>query len=189
MILLRNLTLLLSVFVTQNCWACYSAPASQRVGVDEQIALASDVSVARVISATPLENRLVEYRFMVQQHLAGHGADTFTVTGRAPVSAGAGTRFGMPAFAGPPAAGKGSDTSFHNHTDPEFWQRGGGRVMNEPDCLIYPDFAVGGTYLVFLDSPWTWRSFEKIELLDGAIDDRDKWLAYVKAGLETRSKQ
>ena len=164
MIPLRNLTLLFSVFVAQNCWACYSAPASQRVGVDEQIALASDVSVARVISAAPLENRRVEYRFMVQQRLAGQGGDTFTVTGRAPVIAG--------------------DTSFNNHTDPEFWQRGGGRVMNEPDCLIHPDFAVGGTYLIFLNSPWTWRSFEKIERVDG-----DKWLAYVKAGLTTRSNQ
>jgi hypothetical protein len=184
MILLRNLTLLLSVFVARNCWACYSALASQRIGVDEQIALASDVSVARVISATPLDDRRVEYRFMVEQRLAGQGADTFTVSGRAPVNTGAGTRFGMLVFAGPPAAGKGSDASFNNHTDPAFWQRGGGRLMNEPDCLIHPDFAVGGTYLIFLDSPWTWRSFEKIERVDS-----DKWLAYVKAGLEARSKQ
>lgn len=184
MILLRNLTLLLSVFVAQNCWACYSAPASQRIGVDEQIARAFDVSVARVISATPLEDRRVEYRFMVEQRLAGQGAETFTVTGRAQVATRSITHFGMLTFAGPPTAGMDRDTSFNNHTDPAFWQRGGGRVMNEPDCLIYPDFAVGGTYLIFLDSPWTWRSFEKIERADG-----DKWLAYVKAGLETRSKQ
>ena len=186
---LRSLMLLLPLLVAQNCWACYSAPVQQRMSVDEQITLASEVSVARVTSATPLEGELVEYRFVVRQRLAGQDGDTFTVTGRAPASIGASTSVDAVSLSGLPQAGNGSDTSLDGHADPVFWQYGGGRVMNDTDCLIHPDFVVGGTYLVFLNSPWTRRSFEKIALVNGPVNDGDKWLAYVKAGLETRSKQ
>ncbi|MFC4933032.1 hypothetical protein [Massilia sp. GCM10023247] len=92
----------------------------------------------------------------------------------------------MPGPAG--TAGNGDDTSFDHHADPTFWKRGGGRVMNGGGCCLHPDFVVGGTYLVFLNSPWTWRSFEKIEVVNGAINEEDQWLAYVAAGLATRKK-
>ena len=58
--------------------------------------------------------------------------------------------------------------------------------MNGADCAIQPAFALGDSYLVFQDSPWTWRSFERIEAVDGAVDEGDRWLAYVKAGLARR---
>lgn len=164
---LRSLALLLSMLVAQNGWACYKPPEHQLIGVDEQIAGATDVSVAEVISATPIEGRGVEYRFRVQQRLTGYDRAVFTVNGR--------------------AAGTDRDTSFDNHTDPAFWQRGGGRTMNVEDCRIYPSFVVGASYLVFLGSPVTWRSFEKIDTAPGAITSSDKWLAYVKAGLRKRS--
>jgi hypothetical protein len=55
--------------------------------------------------------------------------------------------------------------------------------MNDSDCVIYPDFIIGGSYLIFQGSPATWRSSEKIEVADGQINENDKWLAFVKAGL------
>jgi hypothetical protein len=183
---LRSLVLLLSALASQNSWACYSYPRQQLMNVDEQIMLASDVSVAQVISATPLEGKLVEYRFVVLRRLAGQVENTFTVTGRAEASRSNYTGFYSPMLTLPETASNGDDTSFDNHANPTFWKRGGGRVMNGGDCLIYPNFVVGRAYLVFLNSPWTWRSFEKIELVDGAVNKEDKWLAYVTAGLETR---
>lgn len=141
----------------------------QLMSVDEQVALASDVSVARVTRATPLNGKEVEYQFFVLQRLAGQDRDAFTIRGR------------------PAATGEDKAGTFGNHTDPVFWKRGGGRVMNGSDCRIRPSFAVGATYLVFLDSPWTWRSFERIDVVDGNINERDEWLAYVKAGLDKRT--
>lgn len=164
----RGLVLLLCVFAVQNCWACRVAPKEQLIGVDEQIMAATDVSVAEVISATPVEGRVVEYRFRVLQRLTGYDRRDFTMTGSAPV--------------------KGAmDNSFDNHTDPAFWKGGGGRLMNESDCRIYPSFVVGGRYLMFLGSPFTRRSAEKIEAVDWLVTSSDTWLAYVKAGLDRRT--
>lgn len=163
----HSLVLLLCVFSARNAWACYKAPEQQLIGVDEQIMAATDVSVAEVISATPVEGRVVEYRFRVLQRLAGYDRKAFTMTGSAP-------------------AKNAMDTSFDNHADPAFWKRGGGRLMNEGDCRIYPSFVVGGRYLMFLGSPFTWRSAEKIEAADWPVTSSDAWLAYVKAGLGKR---
>ncbi|MFC5461153.1 hypothetical protein [Massilia niabensis] len=178
---LRSLVLLLSVFVAQNGWACRVAPRQQLISVDEQIMAATDVSVAEVISAIPVEGRDIEYRFLVRQRLAGEDRGVFTVMGR-----GKQGKHWSDFSTGSGAAGDDRDTSFDHHTNPVFWKRGGGRVMNEGDCGIYPSFVVGATYLVFLGSPVTWRSFEKIEVVNGRISDDDKWLAYVKAGLARR---
>jgi len=154
------------------------------MGVDEQIARASDVSVARVVNAVPLQDDFVEYHFVVLERLAGTGGNTFTVTGSARASRHDDDSAATPLLQWAAIKGASNETSFDNHTDPAFWKRGGGRVMNGADCAIYPDFVIGGTYLVFLDTPWTWRSFEKIGPLNGVTGKGDQWLAYVKAGLE-----
>jgi hypothetical protein len=166
---LPSLMFLLAMLAAPDCWACYSPPATQLMSAYEQVMRSSDVSVAQVISMTPLEGREVEYRFVVLQRLAGQDRYSFTVTGHA-------------------AARNDKDTTFDNHTDLDFWKRGRGRVMNDSDCVIHPSFVVGASYLVFLGSPATWRSYEKIEVVNGGINDGDKWLAYVKAGLDNRTK-
>ena len=178
-----TLTCLLSALLVQDAWACRLPPAGQLMDVDEQIAQASDVSLAQVVAATPLAGNTVEYRFVVRQRLAGPAQRTFTLRGRgaAPHAA--------PAFlsGGTAGAGERETSTFEHHTAPAFWQRGGGRTMNEADCAIHPVFTLGDSYLVFQNSPWTWRSFEKIEVVDGAVDEGDQWLAYVKAGLAKRA--
>jgi hypothetical protein len=55
--------------------------------------------------------------------------------------------------------------------------------MNDSDCVIHPSFVVGNTYLVFLDMPPTWRSFEKLDMFGSIVNHDDKWLAHVKAWL------
>jgi hypothetical protein len=144
--------------------ACRVPPAEQLIGIDEQLGQAMDVAVGQVIGATPLGAGLVEYRFLVLEQLAGTPQKVFTVMGG-------------------PAERNDKDATFHGHVDFAFWARGGGRTMNGLDCVIHPGFIVGDTYLVFLGSAPTWRSFEKIEMVDGIVNPDDKWLAYARARL------
>ena len=163
----RSLIALLCAFTLHDASACYGPLPQQLISVDEQIARARDVTVAMAVSATPAGTSAVEYRFVVQQRLAGPEQGSFTLMG--------GT-----------ASGNHKDTSFEHHTAPAFWKHGGGRTINESDCIIAPSFVLGESYLVFQGSPATWRSFEKIETVDGKVDENDQWLAYVKARLATR---
>lgn len=152
------------------CQACYSPPAAQLVGVDEQIDGAADVSVATVFSATPAADGQVEYHFLVLERLAGPGRASFMLLGSDRPS-------------------RHDRTSLGGHADPAFWQRGGGRVMNGGDCVIHPDFTVGETYLVFYGAPVTWRSYERIATPGGAIDREDAWLQYVQRRLAARAPE
>jgi len=144
--------------------ACYAPPQAQLIGPGEQVQLAADVALGQVIGATPLGDYLVEYRFLTIEQLAGVEQKTFTVVGG-------------------PEGFNNKDTSFSGHTDPRFWARGGGRTMNGSDCVLRPGFVVGNSYLVFLGAAPTWRSFEKIDMVDGRPDPGDQWLAYVKTAL------
>ena len=126
----RSLIALLCAFTLHDASACYSPLPQQLISVDEQIARARDVTVAMAVSATPAGTSAVEYRFVVQQRLAGEQQDSFTLMG--------GT-----------ASGNHKDTSFDHHTAPVFWKHGGGRTINESDCIIAPSFVLGESYLVF----------------------------------------
>jgi hypothetical protein len=164
---LRGLVFLLLALDATAGQACRRPPPGQLIPADEQVRSATDVAVGQVIGATPMGSQEVEYRFIVLDQLAGPARKTFAIMGHA-------------------AERGGKDTTFGDHTDFAFWARGGGRVMNGADCVIRPDFVVGGSYLVFLDSPATWRSFEKIDMVNGIVNGEDKWLAYVKAQLGKR---
>jgi hypothetical protein len=144
--------------------ACRVAPARQLIPPAEQLATATDVAVGQVIGATPLDDYLVEYRFVVLEQLAGAPQKVMTVMGA-------------------PVGRDDRDTTFHDHRDFAFWAHGGGRTMNGTDCVVRPGFVVGSSYLVFPGPAPTWRSFEKIEMVDGRPNPDDKWLAYVRQTL------
>lgn len=108
----------------------------------------------------------MEYEFEVQERLLGLGVQRFVLVG-----ANGETR---------------PDSSSSNHSDDAFWQRGGGRLYNDQDCVLRPNFLVGETYLIFRGKPATWRSFEHIETVRGKPDTDDKWLSYVREKLESR---
>jgi hypothetical protein len=71
---------------------------------------------------------LVVVAVQVLERLAAPERAGFTVIGRG------GERYGK-------------DTTFDSHADPAFWNHGGGRVMNDSDCVIRPGFVVGNSYL------------------------------------------
>jgi hypothetical protein len=141
--------------------ACRVAPAAQLIGIDEQLSKATTVALGQAIGATSLDNGMVEYRFLVLEQLAGPAQKVLTVMGR--------------------PGGDRQESSFDNHQDPAFWTRGGGRMVNGTDCVIRPSFVVGDTYLLVLGPTPTRRSFEKIEMAGGSVNQDDQWLRYVKA--------
>lgn len=164
MTIMRSLAFAVLALGAAASQACRVAPPAQLIGAAEQVAAATDVAVAQVIGATPLNAYEVEYRFLVLDQLAGVDRKVFTLTGRA-------------------ASPSDKAGSFDQHRDFAFWARGGGRVMNGADCVIHPSFVVGNSYLVFLDAQTTWRSFEQLDTVDGIVNPDDQWLAYVKARL------
>lgn len=159
----RFLLLCALSIISGSCQACRAPPPEQLINPDVQIALASDIVLAKVISVTPQYDNggKVDYQFLVLKRLMGPDQQFFSVSGH--------------------ASELSRDTTFANHQDKAFWQRGGGRVMNDSDCVIRPNFVVGKTYLVFRDGPVTWRSFEEIDTVDGRSADEDRWFAYVHA--------
>ncbi|MGV7210805.1 hypothetical protein ACLB1G_23475 [Oxalobacteraceae bacterium A2-2] len=156
-------SLLLGLYA-QASQACRMAPEAQLVDVDQQLRQAVDVSLARVVRVSPLVEGGVEYEFEVARRYAGWERSRFVIR-----DAG-----GM---------GRDGESSYQRHQDPAFWRRGGGRTMNGPDCVIHPTFTFGNYYLVFLGQPAVWRSFERVETVDGQPDLDDQWLQYVSARL------
>jgi hypothetical protein len=162
--LLRSLVFAMLALHAAASEACRVAPARQLIPPAEQLATATDVAVGQVIAATPVDDYAAEYRFLVLEQLAGAPQKVMTVMG-GPVGRGA------------------PDTTFHDHRDFAFWARGGGRTVSGTDCVIHPGFVPGNAYLVFAGPAPTWRSFERIEMVDGRPNPDDKWLAYVRQTL------
>jgi hypothetical protein len=165
---LRSLVCTLLVLYAATADACRTPPEKLLIPPEEQLRQTLDVAIGQVISATPLNDYQVEYRFLTLEQLAGTAQKVFTVMGG-------------------PAGFDNKDTSFNDHADFSFWARGGGRTMNGSDCAMHPGFVVGNSYLVFLGSMPTWRSYEKIEMVDGRPNPDDKWLVYVKQMLSGRA--
>lgn len=164
---IRSLLFLLLALPAAASQACWAPPQAQLIDASELVRQASDVAVGQVISATPLNDYETEYRLIVLERLAGPAGKVITVRG------------------GPPQQAD-TDSNFDDHKDFRFWARGGGRTMNGSDCVIHPSFAIGASYLVFQGAPSTWRSFERIGMDAGSVNQDDKWLAYVKTRLAQR---
>lgn len=63
--------------------------------------------------------------------------------------------------------------NYNNHKDEEFWTRTGGRVDIDPDCSLKPTFKVGLKYLLFVDEPYHFKSFEEVNTTE------DRWFKKV----------
>ena len=159
--LIQRVTLLALLFVggASVAMACYTTPRYHLLDVDQQIAAAQNVYVAKAVSVKGGDGKEATYSFVVLQRLAGAERDSFTLPGRT---------------AGPVRAAPASD----DHSDDAFWKTGGGRLFLDTDCEIHPQFVVGKNYLIFLDQPVSRRSFEEIKLPLGEKPG-DRWLAYV----------
>lgn len=166
------LLLLIGTVSSSVSHACAVPPRQQMVTPEEQIALATNVALAKVVRATPLPMQnsggrpSVEYEFEVQERLLGSEEQRFVLIG-----ANGDTR---------------PNSSSNDHSDEAFWQRGGGRLYNDPDCVLRPNFVIGENYLVFRGKPATWRSFEHIVTVRGKPNSDDRWLSYAKEKLESQ---
>lgn len=140
--------------------ACYSPPAGQAVLAQTLLGSGRTVVLAKVRAGELLSDGSVRYDFSVEKQFSGTPTQIFSIEGSV-------------------AAEQGRDT-FSHHRDERFWKVQGGRVSNDTDCKIHPDFVIGGTYLVFLEAPFTRKSFERIVRTHGNAEVKDKWLAYVE---------
>lgn len=153
--------LLLSALAAGPAMACRAPPEEQMISPEALVARGGDVTLATVVGATGAPFGEPAFDFLVVRRLSGVGLNWFT----------------LPGISGR----RDSGNTFDGHADPVFWQRGGGRLANDTDCLIHPTFVVGATYLVFAGQPLTRRSDERIDMADGGAGDR--WLAFVAARL------
>ena len=146
-----------------TAWACFATPEEQIVPAKMLLDRSRTIVLAKVEKAEILgrDSISVRYHFREIRSLKGDAPETFTIDG---VSS---------------AYGDSLD-DFEHHYSEDFWADAGGRSWNDTDCVIYPSFAVGGTFLVFLDKPYHRKSFEIIIRTHGGEGVRDKWLTWVE---------
>jgi hypothetical protein len=160
---MRALILLLLVSCVRDAVACFAPPVEQNVTPEALIARTKNIVLAEVTRAEMIRGGEVLYTFRRVRTLAGRTDKTIILTGHA-------------------AIWEGDNETFNNHFDPSFWE-GRGRTPNDTDCRIHASFAVGGTYLLFLDEPYHVKSFELIIRTNGDKETRDKWLQFVERAL------
>ncbi len=165
---MKHLPLLVALFFSGGCYACYSPPAQQLVTGPELLANSSDVSLATAVGAEANDRGIVQYHFEVVRRYSGPDRKEFDISGF-------------------PAIWEGNNRNFSHHSEETFWETQGGRESNDTDCQIHPTFSVGGTYLVFLGQPYTRKSFELIIRTHGDEGTRDKWLQYVEKYFSSRA--
>jgi len=194
----------------QAAWACRTPPMN--LSAEQQLAYASDVSLARVVRATPLKDpaapaidrvKLVD-RAMApvwERELpgfpgrqtpfgAGQPGGSYPVEYEFVVE----RRFLGPdrpsftiigTFQEPEGAGSRPEADFRQEA---FWAPGGGRLVTEvATCYPNPSFAVGERYLVFQGRPMSARGAEHVATVDGRPDPDDQWLKYVEQTLAERA--
>ena len=148
--------------------ACLGAPSGQTVPYPELTGRTANIVLARAERAELRPDQSVWYLFRTVEVLKGKPRRTFTLT------------FDSSCM----TYLRGLDTDFDKHRDGRFWDRRESRQWNAPDCKMAPNFMVGRQYLLFVDEPYHWKSFEQI------IDsDEDRWLRAVRTVIRTGETQ
>jgi len=127
----------------------------------------ANIVLARAERAELLPDPRVRYLFRTVEVLKGKPRRTFTLTFNSWI-------YRLGEF----------DTDFDKHRDGRFWDRRASRQWNAPDCKMAPNFVIGRQYLLFVDKPYHWKSFEKI-----VDSDKDRWLRAVRTVIHTRGAQ
>jgi len=141
---------------------CFATPQEQVVSPENLVKRTARIALAKVVEARlDLESGQVIYSFATQQAIKGAPDKSFSITGY-------------------PLEAEMDLLTFDHHRSEEFWEGGRGRCYHDTDCQIHPAFAVGNTYLVFLDKPYHQKSFEWIQMLGTEPEKRDKWLSWVE---------
>lgn len=148
--------------------ACYVPPPHQMIQPQHLLEQSRNVFLGLVVKAELQKDGVVRYDLRVEKPFAGvQFWETVVIMGD------------------PPPAGRGDDT-YSNHYDDNFWSPESGRSYSDISCRIKPNFSVGGTYLVFLDTPYTRKSFERIVKTHGSEGVKDSWLTFVENHFKKR---
>lgn len=160
--------MLLFLFLAHEARACLVTPFEQTTSPDELIARTKSIVLARAVRADAGSTRWhVLYTFKVERTLKGEPRTAFQILGE-------------------PLMGELSVHRFNEHNDDAFWEASGGRESHDTACEIRPEFAVGNTYLIFLDPPYHTKGFEEILFTGEDGREKDKWLRYVEARVPRR---
>jgi hypothetical protein len=163
--MLRVLAAVLSMILLnpERAAACTSPPKHLTVPHTELVKRAPRIALARFEKGGAKSPPL----FRTSEVLKGKVPPTFRLAA-ADVSS--------PSFKDPPGA------DFGGHRDASFWETRDTRESNGADCQMHPRFELGATYLIFLDPPYHWRAFERIDRAD------DLWLIAVRDLVRTPSQ-
>lgn len=158
---LRRIALAAMAMIFFDARACVAPPAEQHAPIDELIASADTIVLAKPTGAVRLSPYRVAYTLEAVSMVSGKAVSRFEIIGR-------------------PRDGRSkglAEWNFEDHTAKVFWEDDwAGSVFNHPDCKLYPSFALGGTYLVFLGDVPHVKGFERIH-----DPSKDQWLKYVQA--------
>jgi hypothetical protein len=168
--------------------ACSLAPAHHKVSPDELISRTKNIVLARVIKADYLEppkvdkdgkiNGVDEFEYIINNEIYSVKY-IFEVLD---LIKGESQKFFI--FNAYILMDDASLNHFDRHGQEIFWENNSvGRTQRSSDCELHPSFSVGFVYLMFLDSPYSFKSFELIRNYksDDGPNYKDKWLAYVEA--------
>src|SRR2546426_1064209 len=150
--------LLFVLLIPAWAFGCTQPPATMRPPYTELIARTATIVLADAVALEEVADRRARYRFTVVEALKGRPAADTTLT-----------------FARAERPTSWAETDFDGHRDPRFWDRLATREGNDSNCRMNPVFSVGSRYLLFIEEPYHWRSFERIVASD------DRWLATVRA--------
>ena len=162
---MKTLSLISStlIFSTLTTIGCFSTPQEQIVDAKKLVERTSQIVLATVVEAKMnLKTGEVTCSFHAKKVIKGKQIESFLIVGD-------------PLFYPEEMA------TFKDHNSDEFWEGDAGRCQHDTDSKIHPSFAVGATYLVFIDHPYHRKSFEHIAKLGSEPDTRDKWLKWVEA--------
>lgn len=157
---IRRIALAAMTMIFFDARACVIPPAAQHAPIDELIASADAIVLAKPTGAVRLSPYRVAYTLEAVSMVSGEAMSRFEIIGRPRDRRNKGL----------------AEWNFEDHTAKVFWEDDwAGRVFNFPDCKLYPSFAIGGTYLVFLGNVPHVKGFERIHDLS-----KDQWLKYVQ---------
>jgi hypothetical protein len=160
---MKSLVAFLLLFLSaHSSIACTVQPAAQHTPADDLISRTANIALVTAVRADAASNGWdVLYTFRTIKWLKGEPQVAFQLLGQ-------------------PAIWETSNQRFEDHFHEAFWGQYAGRSYPDTSCQIRPQFAVGGTYLVFLDQPYHHKSFEMILMTEGTPATKDKWLQYVE---------
>lgn len=189
----------------QPVLACRAPP--QGMSAQQQLASATDVSLARVVRATPWTpaRRPADIATLIEATLAPVWEQEPPELKRVHWAQGAPRPRGPhpveyefvveKRLLGPDTSGFTIlGTSAHEDRNaylPEadfreaaFWAAGGGRLkLRAASCYLSPSFVIGERYLIFQGQPIIARSFEHVATVNGQPDPDDRWLKFVEETL------